>query len=86
MEWVSRGGRRIHRHVLRTGEDLNWVMLYTGPEAAKGLKGGYEWDGRGQYFTVPQSTTVNSSQPWDPAWGKRPPNNFQVVQWTNITL
>lgn len=86
MEWVTRGGRRIHRHVLRTGNDLGWLMLYTGPEAAVGLKGGYEWDGRGQYFTVPQSTTRNASSPWDPTWGKRPPNNFQVVQWTNITL
>ena len=86
MEWVYRNGRRIHRHVLRTGNDLNWIMLYTGPEAATGLKGGYEWDGRGQYATVPQSTTLNSSAPWDPTWGKRPPNNFQVVQWTNITL
>ena len=85
MEWVHRAGRRVHRHVLRTGNDLNWIMLYTGPEAAQGLKGGYEWDGRGQYFTVPQSTTRNASQ-WDPAWGKRPPNNFQVVHWVNITL
>ena len=85
MEWVSRGGRRVHRHVLRTGDDLLWLMLYTGPEAATGLKGGYEWDGRGQYAPVPLSTTRNAST-WDPSWGARPSNNFQVVQWTNITL
>jgi hypothetical protein len=85
MEWITRGGRRIHRHILRAGDDLNWLMLYTGPEAATGLKGGYEWDGRGQYAPTPTSTTHNASS-WDPAWGKRPTNNFQVVQWTNITL
>jgi hypothetical protein len=85
MEWVSRAGRRVHRHVLRTGDDLGWIMLYTGPEAATGLKGGYEWDGRGQYAPVPLSTTRNASA-WDPSWGTRPSNNFQVVQWTNITL
>ena len=85
MEWVTRQGRRVHRHVLRSGSDETWLMLYTGPEAASGLKGGYEWDGRGQYFTVPQSTTRNASE-WSPAWGKRPPNSFQVVQWVNITL
>jgi hypothetical protein len=85
MEWVTRGGRRIHRHVLRTGSDLGWIMLYPGPEAATGLKGGYEWDGRGQYAPTPLSTTRNASE-WQPAWGRMPPNNFQVVQWTNITL
>ena len=85
MEWVTRGDRRIHRHVLRTGNDLTWLMLYTGPEAGKGLKGGYEWNGRGQYSIIPQSTTYNSSS-WNPSWGKMPTNNFQVIQWTNITL
>jgi hypothetical protein len=85
MEWTYREGRRIHRHVLRTGDDLNWIMLYTGPEAATGLKGGYEWDGRGQYWPAPLSTTRNATS-WDPAWGKMPPNNFQVDMWTNITL
>lgn len=85
MAWETREGRRVHRHVLRAGDDLNWLMLYTGPEAAKGLKGGYEWDGRGQYATIPLSTTRNASE-WQPSWGKMPPNNFQVVQWTNITL
>lgn len=85
MEWESRGGRRVHRHVLRTGDDLNWIMLYTGPEAATGLKGGYEWSGRGQYAPTPLSTTRNASS-WDAKWGKMPPNNFQVIQWTNITL
>ncbi len=85
MEWVTREGLRIHRHILRTGDDLNWLMLYTGPEAATGLKGGYEWDGRGQYAPTPTTTTRNASS-WDPAWGNMPTNNFQVVQWTNITL
>jgi len=84
MEWVVRAGHRVHRHVLKTGADLNWIMLYTGPEAATGLKGGYEWDGRGAYSPSPQSTTRNGT--WDPAWGLRPPNNFQVVQWVNLTL
>jgi hypothetical protein len=85
MEWVTRGGRSIHRHVLRAGNDLSWLMLYTGPEAATGLKGGYEWDGRGQYSIIPQSTTRNASN-WNPSWGKMPSNNFQVIVWTNITL
>ena len=84
MEWVTRGGRRVHRHILRTGYDLGWLMLYTGPEAATGLKGGYEWDGRGQYAPTPQSTTRNASS-WNATWGPMPPNNFQVVQWVNIT-
>lgn len=85
MQWVTRAGIRVHRHILRTGDDLGWVMLYTGPEAATGLKGGYEWNGRGQYAPTPTSTTRNAST-WDPAWGKMPTNNFRVVQWTNITL
>lgn len=85
MEWVTRAGKRVHRHVLRTGDDLGWLMLYTGPEAATGLKGGYEWDGRGQYAPTPTSTTRNATS-WDPAWGNMPTNNFQVVMWTNITL
>lgn len=84
LEWVVRDGKRIFRNVLRTGHDLSWIMLYTGPEAATGGKGGYPWDGRGQYAPVPQSTTLNAST-WPASAGKMPTNNFKVTFWTNIT-
>lgn len=85
LEWFVRDGRRIFRNVIRTGTDLGWLMLYTGPEAATGEKGGYPWDGRGIMTTVPVSTSINASQ-WPASAGKRPDNNFQVRVWSNITL
>lgn len=36
LEWFVRDNRRIFRNVLRSGSDLHWLMLYTGPEAATG--------------------------------------------------
>lgn len=85
LEWFVRDGRRIFRNIVRCGDDLDWIMLYTGPEAATGGKGGYPWDGRGQYAPVPVSTTRNAST-WPASAGKMPLNNFKVRMWTNITL
>lgn len=85
LEWTQRDGRRVFRNVLRSGNDMTWLMLYTGPEAATGEKGGYPWDGRGIITHVPTSTSINASD-WPASAGKRPKNNFQVRVWTNITL
>ena len=89
FEWIVRDGRQIFRHVLRTGHDLNWIMLYTGAEGSgAGGKGGYPWDARGMYSPAPVSTTLNSSE-WaafdPPPTVSRPPNNFIVEMWTNIS-
>ena len=86
-EWFARGGRRVFRHVVRAGHDLQWLMLYTGAEGSgPGGKGGYPWDGRGMYAPSPVSTTRNAST-WTPQPGQErlPPNNFKVRMWTNIS-
>lgn len=84
VEWFVRAGRRIFRHSLVSGDDCPWLMLYSGPEAASGPKGGYPWDGRGIMSVVPRTTLHNAST-FPPSAGKRPTNSWRLHMWANYS-
>eukprot|EP00928_Gymnodinium_smaydae_P000442 TRINITY_DN10170_c0_g1_i1.p1 TRINITY_DN10170_c0_g1~~TRINITY_DN10170_c0_g1_i1.p1 ORF type:complete len:622 (+),score=42.90 TRINITY_DN10170_c0_g1_i1:40-1905(+) len=76
LEWFDRNGTgRILRNWLQTSSNYPWLMLYTGVDAAEGLKGGYPWNGRGMMIKQPRSS---------PRWLAQD-NTFYVRFWLNIS-